>query len=151
MRLRHLGDTVMKIIIVTSAFNNAVMSTAVVEDNVAKQAVATLTKLDASQRFRVQACDIDSLEALTTLFVKSQRDAQNKSVCFFAGDFVNAHGHSPRGLGNWAFIDKQHADKGDYLAYVLWVHDKQFSDAKRIAAKHFAKQTDFGGIVVVLS
>jgi len=73
-----------------------------------------------------------------------------RAVTFNTSQFRVAHGRTPRGRGEWAFIDAQFARRDDYLDFVLWV-SLPYTDAKKVAAAHFAAQPNCSGEVVVLS
>ena len=71
-------------------------------------------------------------------------------MTFSTSQFQAAHGKRPRGKGNWAFIDRQYADRDDYLSFVFW-HNGMYRDAKAAAGKHFAAVQGFSGVIVALS
>ena len=62
------------------------------------------------------------------------------------------HGAKPRGRGSWAFVDAKHANANNYLDFVFWTSSGlTFSEAKKVAAAHFAQVDGFSGDIVVCS
>lgn len=63
---------------------------------------------------------------------------ESSVVQFETRDFVRAHGRRPSGRGSWAFAAKPDFESDD--TRIFWTNGL-YSDAKREAAKHFAKQS----------
>lgn len=94
----------------------------------AATAAATSCKPETEERRAYESTGRgDSLDARIAAF---------RSQTFNTRNFELSHGGAPRGVGSWAFVAAEHADRLDYLDFVFW-HRGSFSDAKRAAAKHF--------------
>jgi hypothetical protein len=72
---------------------------------------------------------------MTTTF---RADYTIHGALFNEGDYRHSHGgRSPRGRGSWGFSPLV-PGTDDYLDRVFW-HTGTFSEARRLAAEHFAK------------
>lgn len=58
-------------------------------------------------------------------------------------EYERNHGARPRGFGSWAFVPENKANRADYLSFVKWFHQMNYSEAKRAAAKAFAAEGVF--------
>ncbi len=70
-------------------------------------------------------------------------------IDFWTDKFELSHGKSPRGFGSWAFALNGHElDDGD-SPNILWVHQSNFTNAKKVAKEHFLKGRQSSEVVRV--